>query len=77
MLAFDCTHEMHEVAHFTAETTGDLLERVRQHRDQYHPEIDDAELRKLVQAGTYVPELVRPDDEDGEQELRPSSSVER
>jgi hypothetical protein len=59
MRAFDCVHEAHEDAHFTAENDEALIEHISQHRDQYHPEIGDEQLREMVGAGSY-------DEDDGQ-----------
>ncbi len=56
MLAFDCVLETHENAHFTAENDQSLIERIRQHCHQYHPELSDAEIREMFDAGAYDPE---------------------
>lgn len=53
MRAFDCVHEAHEDVHFTAETDEDLIEQIRQHRDQYHTEISDEQIREMVTTGAY------------------------
>jgi hypothetical protein len=53
MRAFDCIHEAHPDTHFTAESDEDLIAQVLQHRDQYHPEISDADLRQAVAQGAY------------------------
>jgi Protein of unknown function (DUF1059) len=53
MRAFDCVHESHEDVHFSAETDEDLLQQIRQHRDQYHAEISDDQIREMVTAGAY------------------------
>jgi hypothetical protein len=51
--AFDCSHETHEDVHFTAETDDDLIQRIRQHRDQYHRELSDEQIREMVTVGAY------------------------
>ena len=53
MRAFDCSHETHEEVHFTAETDEDLIQQIRQHRDQYHREMSDEQIRDMVTAGAY------------------------
>ena len=53
MRAFDCVHEAHEDAHFQAETDDDLIEQIRLHRDRYHPEIGDEQIREMVTSGAY------------------------
>jgi hypothetical protein len=54
--AFDCSHETHEDVHFTAETDEDLVQQIRQHRDQYHREISDEQIREMVTVGAYEEE---------------------
>jgi predicted small metal-binding protein len=53
MRAFDCVHEAHEDVHFSAENDEELVDQIRQHRDQYHPEISDDQIREMVTAGAY------------------------
>jgi Protein of unknown function (DUF1059) len=53
MRAFDCSHEAHEDIHFTGETDEELIEQIRQHRDQYHQEMTDEQIREMVAAGAY------------------------
>jgi len=53
MRGFDCVHEAHEDVHFSAETDEELIEQIRQHRDQFHSEISDGEIREMVTAGAY------------------------
>ena len=53
MRGFDCVHEAHEDIHFSAESDEGLVEQIREHRDQYHPEITDDEIRSLVTTGAY------------------------
>ncbi len=57
MRAFDCVHESHEDIHFSAANDEELIEQIQQHRDQYHAEIGDDQIREMVTAGAY--------DEDG------------
>jgi hypothetical protein len=51
--AFDCVHEAHEDIHFSAENDEGLIEQIRQHRDEYHREISDEQIREMVTAGAY------------------------
>jgi hypothetical protein len=53
MRGFDCVHEAHEDVHFSADSDDDLVEQIRQHRDQFHPEIGDDQIREMVTAGAY------------------------
>lgn len=59
MIAFDCVDDAHDSAQFTAETRQQLLERVLQHFDHYHPEVSEEEINDLVNASAYVPEVRR------------------
>lgn len=53
MRALDCVHDAHEDIHFAAETDDDLVEQIRRHRDQYHPEMSDDDVREIVSANAY------------------------
>ena len=54
MRALDCSHPAHEEQmHFTAADDEALLARVKQHRDEYHPEMSDDEIREIVAQGAY------------------------
>ncbi len=53
MRAFDCVHEAHADIHFTAESDEDLIAQVLRHRDEYHLEMSDADLRQAVAQGAY------------------------
>jgi hypothetical protein len=53
MRALDCVHEAHDDMHFTAETDEDLIEKVRQHRDEFHREMTDDQIREHVAANAY------------------------
>jgi hypothetical protein len=53
MRGFDCSHESHEDVHFSAESDDALIEQIRQHRDEYHQEISDEQIREMVTAGAY------------------------
>jgi predicted small metal-binding protein len=50
---FDCSHSAHEDIHFSAENDDELFRKVQEHRDQYHSEISDDQLRQLVSSGAY------------------------
>jgi GMP synthase-like glutamine amidotransferase len=56
LIAFDCVHDVHENAQFTAETRQQLIESVLRHFDQYHPEVSEEEVNELVDASAYDPE---------------------
>ncbi len=53
MRALDCIHEEHENMHFTADDDDALLQRVKEHRDQYHPDITDDDISQLVASSAY------------------------
>lgn len=53
MRALDCVHEAHDDVHFTGQTDDDLITQVQQHRDEYHPEMTDDDVRAVVAQGAY------------------------
>ncbi len=53
MRALDCSHEAHDDVHFTADDDEGLVEQVRRHRDEYHPEMSDDDVRQIVAQGAY------------------------
>ena len=53
MRALDCSHPAHEDMHLTAADDEALLAQVMQHRDEYHPEMSDDEIRETVAQGAY------------------------
>jgi hypothetical protein len=48
MRGLDCVHEAHEDMHLTAENDEELFQKGLQHRDQYHPEFTDEQIREIV-----------------------------
>ncbi len=57
MLAFDCVHDTHEDAQFTADTRQELVEKVRQHFVHYHPEVSEEEVNDIVNESAYDPQV--------------------
>jgi hypothetical protein len=53
MHALDCIHEGHEDMHISANDDAELLAMAMQHRDEYHPEMSDDQIREIVTAGAY------------------------
>ena len=53
MRAFDCKHPAHEDIHFTGATDDELLEQAKRHRDQYHQELTDDQLRDVIAQNAY------------------------
>ena len=53
MRAIDCSHPAHEDMHLTAATDDELFEQVKRHRDEYHPEMSDDQVREIVAQGAY------------------------
>jgi hypothetical protein len=53
MRAMDCVHDAHEDVHFTADNDDDLMDQVRRHRDEFHPEMSDDQIREHVAANAY------------------------
>ena len=53
MRGLDCVHDAHEDIHFTGDSDADLIAQVKQHRDEYHPEMSDDDVRQVVATGAY------------------------
>ena len=54
MRAMDCSDTgTHEDVHFTAENDEELFAKIQQHRDQYHKEMSDDEIRQMISADAY------------------------
>jgi hypothetical protein len=53
MRAMDCIHDDHEDMHFTAADDDALVERIKQHRDDHHPEMSDDQISELVAVSAY------------------------
>jgi hypothetical protein len=53
MRAMDCTHPVHKEMHFTAATDDELFEQMSKHRDEYHMELTDDELRETIAQTAY------------------------
>ena len=53
MRGMDCSHETHEDVHFSAASDEELISQVQQHRDQYHPEMSDGDVRQIVAQNAY------------------------
>jgi predicted small metal-binding protein len=54
MRALDCRDPgKHDDIHFTANSDQDLIGQIQQHRDEYHTEITDDQIREMVTANAY------------------------
>jgi hypothetical protein len=53
MRAFDCSHPAHEDIHFTGASDDELLDQIKRHRDEYHPELTDDQIGEFVAQGAY------------------------
>lgn len=51
--ALDCRHPDHEDIHFTAENDEELFGKIQEHRDQYHPDMSDDDIRQDVLPNAY------------------------
>ena len=49
----DCQHDTHDDVHFSGSDDQDLEGQVRQHRDEYHPEMSDDDVKQIVAANAY------------------------
>ena len=57
MRAVDCVHPAHEDLHVTAETDEELVEMVRGHITQAHPDMGPDEAQGIVAEGAYDDQL--------------------
>jgi hypothetical protein len=54
MRALDCRDpDTHDDIHFTADSDQDLMTQVQQHRDEYHRDITDEQIRELITSSAY------------------------
>lgn len=53
MRALDCVHPAHEDMHATAATDTELIEKVRQHITEAHPDMSPEEALDLVRQNAY------------------------
>ena len=54
MRALDCrAPDAHDDIHFTADSDQELIAQISQHRDQYHTEITDEQIREMVSSSAY------------------------
>ena len=49
----DCKHAAHEDVHFSGADDQDLQNQVRAHRNEYHPELSDGDIRNIVAVTAY------------------------
>ena len=49
----DCQHEAHDDVHFSGSDDQEIERQVRAHRDQYHEEMSDDDVREVVAANAY------------------------
>ena len=48
MRGFDCSHPDHGDMHMSGADDEELIQKGLQHRDQYHPEFTDDQIREIV-----------------------------
>ena len=54
MRALDCrAPETHDDIHFTADSDEDLVSQIQKHRDEYHTDITDDQIKEMVSSGAY------------------------
>lgn len=51
--AFDCKDPAHDDMHFSAQNDDELFGKIQQHRDEYHTELTDDELKQLISTNAY------------------------
>jgi hypothetical protein len=53
MRGLDCVHEAHEDIHFTADNDEGLVEQVKRHIREVHPDMSDDDAQQIVTQGAY------------------------
>ena len=54
MRAMDCRDPgTHDDIHFTADSDQDLISQIQQHRNEYHTEITDEQIKEMVASNAY------------------------
>jgi predicted small metal-binding protein len=54
MRALDCRAPgAHDDMHFTANSDQELIAHIQQHRDEYHADITDDQIKELVASSAY------------------------
>ena len=55
MRALDCqAPEAHEeTMHFAADSDDELIAKIQQHRDEYHTEVTDDQIKEMVASSAY------------------------
>jgi predicted small metal-binding protein len=53
MRAIDCIHPAHEDMHATAATDEELVQKVREHISQAHPEMSPDQATEIVTQNVY------------------------
>jgi hypothetical protein len=53
MRALDCIHPAHEDVHVTADTDEELVEKVRAHIAEVHPDMSPEQASDIVAQGAY------------------------
>ena len=54
MRAMDCSDPgTHEDVHFSAENDEALFAQVQKHRDEYHSEMTDDEIKQMISTAAY------------------------
>ena len=50
MRGFDCSHPAHDDIHISGANDEELVLNALAHRDRYHPEFSDDQIREIVTA---------------------------
>ena len=53
MRAYDCTDPAHGDMHMTGADDNELTQKIQAHRDQYHEELRDDQIREMVSQAAY------------------------
>lgn len=49
----DCRDQAHDDIHFSGSDDADLERQVREHRDEFHQEMSDDDVKQVVGQGSY------------------------
>lgn len=51
--ALDCNDPAHDDMHFTAQDDDELFGKIQQHRDEYHTEMSNDQIKQMISTDAY------------------------
>lgn len=51
--ALDCKDPAHDDIHFSAQNDDELFGKIQQHRDEYHTEMSDDQIKQMISTDAY------------------------